>query len=134
MKPPRVSVGGPWIGRGARRTCDLSALAQLIRRRKQDAVARLNEATQSIFPNIADESNSGSAALRYRSIPADAATGAAVDKSKYLSGFSTANFFFFPGPAGYDASLTLQPQDSSGLDVSFGKRIDVQISGFVRDL
>ena len=124
MKPPRVSavtVDWPAVRRAL---ADFSALGT-----KQDAVERLNDATRSIFPNIGTSPIPVLLPFDTASFLSDAATGAAADKSKYLSGFSTANFFFFPGPAGYDASLTLQPPGSSSLDVSFRKRIDVQISG-----
>ena len=52
--------------------------------------------------------------------------GAVPDRGKYFSGFTASNVFFFPGPAGYDASILLQPQDSGSLQ--FGKAVDAQIS------
>src|SRR5580658_10285755 len=81
---------------------------------KGDALARLNEATQSVFPNI------GASPIPVL-LPFDtaaylkdkaAANGGGIDRRKYFGGFTASNVFFFPGPAGYDASILLQPQDS----------------------
>jgi hypothetical protein len=95
---------------------------------KADALARLNEATQSVFPNIAASPIpvllpfDTAAYLKDKA----AANGGAVDRRKYFGGFTASNVFFFPGPAGYDASILLQPQDSGSLQ--FGKAVDAQIS------
>ena len=95
---------------------------------KADALARLNEATQSVFPNIAASPIpvllpfDTAAYLKDKA----AANGGGIDRRKYFGGFTASNVFFFPGPAGYDASILLQPQDSGSLQ--FGKAVDGQIS------
>ncbi|MGD0024018.1 MAG: M23 family peptidase, partial [Xanthobacteraceae bacterium] len=98
-----------------------------------DAVARLNEATKKIFPKIGVSPVPVllpfDTAAFLRDEAAGGAVGGAVGNSKYLSGFDASTLFFFPGPAGYDAALSLQPRDNPGLDLTFGKRVDVQISG-----
>jgi hypothetical protein len=130
MKSPQVSSED--VDWAAVRTA-LSDLSPLMAEEhpdatKADALARLNEATQSAFPNIA-------ASPIPVLLPFDTATflkdkaankGAAPDRSKYFGGFTASNVFFYPGPAGYDASILLQPQDSGSLQ--FGKSVDAQIS------
>jgi len=130
MKSPRVSsVDVDW---NAVRTA-VSDLFPLLSQggpdgAKADALARLNEATQSVFPNIAASPIpvllpfDTAAYLKDKS----AANGGAIDRRKYFGGFTASNVFFFPGPAGYDASILLQPQDSGSLQ--FGKAVDAQIS------
>ena len=51
-----------------------------------------------------------------------------ADTGKYLSGFSAATLFF-PGPSGFDAVLSLRPQDAPDLDLTFARPVNVQISG-----
>ena len=58
----------------------------------------------------------------------DAAQGTTGDASKYLSGFSAATLFF-PGPSGYDAVLSLRPQDAPDLNLTYAKPVNVQMSG-----
>ncbi len=130
MKSPRVSsVDVDW---GAVRAA-LSDLSPLLAEGgsdsgKADALARLNDATQSAFPNIAASPIpvllpfDTAAYLKDKA----AANGGAVDRGKYFGSFAASNIFFFPGPAGYDASILLQPQDSGSLQ--FGKAVDAQIS------
>jgi hypothetical protein len=130
MKSPRVSsVDVDWT---AVHTA-LSDLSPLLAEdhpdgTKPSTLARLNDATQSAFPNIA-------ASPIPVLLPFDTATflkdkaankGAAPDRNKYFGGFTATNVFFLPGPAGYDASVLLQPQDSGSLQ--FGKAVDAQIS------
>jgi hypothetical protein len=130
MKSPRVSsVDVDWA---AVRTA-LSDLSSLIAEdhpdgAKADALARLNEATQSAFPNIAASPIPVLLPFDTAAFLKDkaAAKGAAPDRSKYFGGFTASNIFFFPGPGGYDASILLQPQDSGS--VQFGKAVDAQIS------
>ena len=130
MKSPRVSsVDVDW---GAVRAA-LSDLSPLLSENgsdsgKADALARLNEATQSVFPNIAASPIPVLLPFDTAAFLKDkaAANGAAVDRNKYFGGFTASNVFFFPGPAGYDASILLQPQDSGS--VQFGKAVDAQIS------
>jgi hypothetical protein len=95
---------------------------------KADALTRLNEATQDVFPNIATSPIPVLLPFDTAAYLKDKATanGAAADRRKYFGGFIASNIFFFPGPAGYDASILLQPQDSGSLQ--FGKAVDAQIS------
>jgi hypothetical protein len=58
----------------------------------------------------------------------DAAQSVAGDASKYWSGFSAATLFFV-GPSGYDAVLSLRPQDALDLNLTFDRPVNVQISG-----
>ena len=130
MKSPRVSsVDVDW---GAVRAAVSDLFPQLSEGgsdgAKADALARLNEATQSVFPNIAASPIpvllpfDTAAYLKDKA----AANGGGIDRRKYFGGFTASNVFFFPGPAGYDASILLQPQDSGSLQ--FGKAVDAQIS------
>ncbi len=130
MKSPRVSSEDvDWVAVRAALS-DLSPL--LVEDRpdgtKTDALARLNEATQSAFPNIAASPIPVLLPFDTAAFLKDkaASKGAAPDRSKYFGGFTASNVFFFPGPAGYDASILLQPQDSGSLQ--FGKAVDAQIS------
>jgi hypothetical protein len=95
---------------------------------KANTLARLNETTQSAFPNVAASPIPVLLPFDTTAFLKDkaASKGAAVDRSKYFGGFTVSNVFFFPGPAGYDASILLQPQESGSLQ--FGKAIDAQIS------
>jgi hypothetical protein len=130
MKSPRVSsVDVDWA---AVHTA-LSDLSPLIAAdhpggTKAGTLARLNEATQSAFPNIAASPIPVLLPFDTAAFLKDkaASKGASPDRSKYFGGFTASNVFFFPGPAGYDASILLQPQDSGS--VQFGKAIDAQIS------
>ena len=92
-----------------------------------DALARLNAATAKFFPNA---SASRVPVLLPFDTPAllrDEAAGAAGgDDNKYLTAFRIPTFFY-PGPTGYDAFL-LQPQDASGFNLTFARRVDLQIS------
>ena len=130
MKSPRVSSED--VDWAAVRTAlsDLSPLLveDHLGETKVGALARLNEATQSAFPNIAASPIPVLLPFDTAAYMKDKAAnkGAAPDRSKYFSGFTASNVFFFPGPAGYDASILLQPQDSGSLQ--FGKAIDAQIS------
>src|SRR4051812_27396643 len=91
------------------------------------ALARLNEASGTLFPNIAASPVpvllpfNGEDFLRDRAagntehVPAD-----------YLIGFPTPPFFQ-AGPGGYDAAFSVYGRDLPGLGVS--DRIEIQISG-----
>jgi hypothetical protein len=130
MKAPRVSsVEVDWAAVHAA----LSDLSPLLTpdgqtSLKADALARLNEATQGVFQNIAASPIPVLLPFDTAAFLKDKAAGAGTvaDKRKYFGGFTPSNVFFFPGPAGYDASLLLQPQDSGSLQ--FGKAVDAQIS------
>jgi murein DD-endopeptidase MepM/ murein hydrolase activator NlpD len=93
-----------------------------------DALSSLNTATAKVFAKIASSPVPVLLPFDTGAFLRDDAQGAAGDTSKYLSGFQTA-ILFFPGPSGYDASLSLRPQDAHGLDLTFAKPVEVQISG-----
>jgi len=130
MKSPRVSsVDVDWDAVRA----TVSDLSPLLTEggadgARSDALARLNQAIHDVFPNIAASPIpvllpfDTAAYLKDKA----AANGSAINRGKYFGGFTASNVFFFPGPAGYDASILLQPQDSGSLQ--FGKAVDAQIS------
>ena len=112
----------------------------------KDPLTLLNAATDRIFPKIAgsavpvllpfdtaafarDQADGAGSAIE-----ASGAGATAAGADKYLAGFRTT--FFFPGPSGYDAAFSLQPQDAAGRDIAAGKRTEIQISGlaFVYEL
>ena len=93
-----------------------------------DALTRLNEATARVFAKIAASPVPVLLPFDTAAYLRDAAQGGAGDGSKYLSGFNAATLFY-PGPSGYDAALSLRPQDAPGLDLSFAKPVGVEISG-----
>jgi hypothetical protein len=130
MKAPRVlPVNTDW---NAARTA-LAGFAPLMAHDSSDAAAadslvRLNAATKKVFPSIALSSVPVLLPFDTAAFLRDDAGGMALDNSKYFFGFDTSSYFFLPGPGGYDASFSLQPQSSTGLDLAFGKRVDVQIS------
>jgi hypothetical protein len=93
-----------------------------------DALTRLNSASAKILPKIA--ASPVPVLLPFDTVAylQDAALGAAGDAGKYWSGFSAATLFF-PGPSGYDAVLSLRPQDAPDLDLTFARPVNVQMSG-----
>jgi len=93
-----------------------------------DALARLNALADKSFPNIAASSVPVLLPFDTAAYWNDEAPGSADDAAKYISGFA-APTFFLAGASGYDAALSVQPQDSGGADLSFANRVDVQISG-----
>lgn len=122
MKPPRISaVAVDWASvRAALATVPPLGATN-------HKLARLNEATRSVFADIANSAVPVLLPFDTASFLADKAAGAAADNSKYLQGYSAASLFFDAGPEGYDASLTVQPAGRT--DASLRRRIDVQISG-----
>jgi murein DD-endopeptidase MepM/ murein hydrolase activator NlpD len=92
-----------------------------------DALTRLNAATEKFFPKAAASTVPVLLPFDTASYLRDAAQGAAAETGKYASGFQMT--LFFPGPSGYDAAFSLPPQDATGLDLTFAKHVDVQISG-----
>src|SRR5579862_690049 len=92
-----------------------------------DGLARLNAATAKIFANIAASPVPVLLPFDTPAFLRDIAQDSAGDASTYLSGFNAAAVFF-PGPSGYDAVLSLRP-GTRGLDLTFAKPVDVQISG-----
>ena len=94
-----------------------------------EPLTRLNSATEKIFPKIATSPVPVLLPFDTAAFLRDQAQGTTGDDSnKYLSGFH-APTFFYPGPSGYDAAFSLQPQDSPGMELTFVKRVDVQMSG-----
>jgi hypothetical protein len=94
----------------------------------KNALTRLNGATQRFFPDIGASPVPVLLPFDTASFLTDDAAGAATDKSKYMSGYSAANFFFLAGPSGYDASLTLLPEGKPDANVNWHRRVDVQIT------
>jgi hypothetical protein len=131
MKSPRVSfaqvgwgeVGGALAAIEPLRAADHDGDGSL-----PDAIIRLNTATAQLFPNIATTPVPVLLPFDTASFMRDWVGGEAQDTSKYMSGFH-AGVFFYPGPSGYDAALSMHPQDIPGLNLTFVNRIDVQISG-----
>ena len=93
-----------------------------------DVLTRLNSAVAKIFPKIAASPVPVLLPFDTAAYLHDTALGAAVDAGKYLSGFAAATLFF-PGPSGFDAVLSLRPQDAPDLDLTFARPVNVQISG-----
>jgi hypothetical protein len=93
-----------------------------------DVLTRLNAAIAKIFPKIAASPVPVLLPFDTAAYLHDTALSAAVDAGKYLSGFS-ATTLFFPGPSGFDAVLSLRPQDAPDLNLTFDRPVNVQISG-----
>jgi hypothetical protein len=93
-----------------------------------DLLARLDAATEKIFPKIAETPVPVLLPFDTVSYLRDAAGGDVTDPDKYFGGFH-APALFFAGPSGYDAMFAAQRRDFPDLDLSFAKPIDVQISG-----
>jgi hypothetical protein len=96
---------------------------------KTDPVSGLNEAAKKIFPKIDVSPVPVLLPFDTSALLRDEAAGTAIERDNYLSGLHASRFFFFPGPSGYDAALSLQAQDNPALGISAGRRVDVQISG-----
>jgi hypothetical protein len=95
---------------------------------QDDALTRLNAAVAKIFPKIAASPVPVLLPFDTAAYLRDAALGAVADAGKYWSGFAAATLFF-PGPSGYDAVLSLRPQDAPDLGLTFARSVNVQISG-----
>jgi hypothetical protein len=122
MKPPRITaVTVDWTAARAA-IAAVPALAA-----DHDPLARLNTATASVFSNIGASAVPVLLPFDTASFLADKAAGTAGDTSKYMPGYSATNIFFDAGPAGYDASFTLQA--SPNAQINFRGRVDVLISG-----
>jgi hypothetical protein len=93
-----------------------------------DPIVGFNDATKTIFHGIDHSPVPVLLPFDTASFLRDTSSGATVDPGKYFSGFNAWNFFFFAGPAGYDASFFVQPQNSAGLDAGANSRVEVQIS------
>jgi len=137
MKPPRISPAAiDWD----------AATADLVALDPADAVptlARLNKATETLFPGIADSPvpvllpfNTPAFWLAHHAPKAEPAaadtpapaTSATDSRARYMSGFNLSPFFF-PGPSGYDAAFSLRASDMPELGLQFGPPITVMISG-----
>jgi hypothetical protein len=93
-----------------------------------DVLTQLNAAIAKILPKIAASPVPVLLPFDTAVYLHDAAQGTAGDAGKYLLGLSTATLFF-PGPSGYDAALSLRPQDAPDLNLTFARPVNVQISG-----
>src|ERR1700722_15826207 len=93
-----------------------------------DVLMQLNAAIAKILPKIATSPVPVLLPFDTAVYLHDAALGTAGDAGKYLLSLSTATLFF-PGPSGYDAALSLRPQDAPDLNLTFARPVNVQISG-----
>jgi len=94
-------------------------------------IIRLNTATFERFPDIGKSSVPVLLPFDTATFLSDRAVGLDQAKStdSYLAGFH-ATKFFFPGPSGYDAALTIRPVEVAGLsDLNFSDQAEVLISG-----
>jgi murein DD-endopeptidase MepM/ murein hydrolase activator NlpD len=94
-------------------------------------IVRLNTATFERFPDIGKSSVPVLLPFDTATFLSDRAAG--LDQAKptdaYLAGFHITKFFF-PGPSGYDAALTIRPSDVAELsDLNFSDQAEVLISG-----
>jgi hypothetical protein len=93
-----------------------------------DVLTQLNAAIAKILPKITASPVPVLLPFDTAVYLHDAVQGTAGDAGKYLLGLSTATLFF-PGPSGYDAVLSLRPQDAPDLNLTFARAVNVQISG-----
>ena len=93
-----------------------------------DVLTQLNAAIAKILPRVAASPVPVLLPFDTAVYLHDAALGTAGDAGKYLLGLSTATLFY-PGPSGFDAMLSLRPQDAPDLNLSFARPVNVQISG-----
>lgn len=128
MQPPRISSAAvDWQAAAA----ELQKLEELQRPEAMDAanmIANLNQATGTLFSNIATSPIPVLLPFDTAAFLRDRAAGNPKKADDYSSGFRS-SAFFFPGPSGYDAVFTIQPKEVSELGVRFSRPIDVQISG-----
>jgi murein DD-endopeptidase MepM/ murein hydrolase activator NlpD len=123
MQAPRLSAAD--VDWAAVRT----ALADLEPLKSQaDPLTQLNSAIAKVLPKIAASPVPVLLPFDTAAYLHDTALGVAGDAGKYLSGFSAAALFF-PGPSGFDAVLSLRPQDAPDLALTFARPVNVQISG-----
>jgi hypothetical protein len=92
-----------------------------------DVLALLNDATAKALANIAASPIPVLLPFDTAALLRDQAQGPLGDIGRYFVGFAPT--FFFAGPSGYDAVLRQRPQDRSGLDLTYAKPVNVQISG-----
>ncbi len=134
-KPPGISVlQVDWRGVGDALN-NIEALKQVsppATAKKDDVIARLNEATAPRFPNIAASPVPVLLPFELEAYLRDKAAGVFKIQPDidYLAGFRSSRFFL-TGPAGYDVVFTMRPADmpeSSG--TNFTGETEVHISGF----
>jgi len=123
MQAPRLSAAD--VDWAAVRTAltDLEPLKS-----QADPLTQLNSAIAKVLPKIAASPVPVLLPFDTAAYLHDATLGTAGDAGKYLSGFSAAALFF-PGPSGFDAVLSLRPQDAPDLALTFARPVNVQISG-----
>ena len=92
-----------------------------------DPLKQLNDVMGQVFPNVTASAVPVLVPFDTALFLRDQVDGHVAETSAYLSNFKTE--IFYPGPSGYDAAFSLEPQDVPGLDLTFVKRIRVQISG-----
>jgi hypothetical protein len=124
MKGPHVALAD--IDWSAVRAA-LATLDPLASHDGGDALTRLNNATAKFFTKIASSPAPVLLPFDTAAYLRDAAQDSVSGNGKYLSGFVAT--LFFPGPTGYDAVLSLLPQDAPALDLTYAKPVDVQMSG-----
>jgi Peptidase family M23 len=94
-----------------------------------NAIVRLNQATSTLFPNIAASPVPVLMPFDSEDLLRDRAAGRNEhDVKHYLVGFPPPPFFL-SGPAGYDAAFSVYARDLPGLATHFSERLDVHISG-----
>jgi murein DD-endopeptidase MepM/ murein hydrolase activator NlpD len=123
MQAPRLSAADVDWGAVRATLSDFEPLKS-----QADVLTRLNSAIANVLPKIAASPVPVLLPFDTAAYLHDAALGTAGDAGKYLSGFSAAALFF-PGPSGFDAVLSLRPQDAPDLALTFARPVNVQISG-----
>jgi hypothetical protein len=130
MKLPRVSISKvDWT---SARTALASFDTLVSHDNETDMLTRLNAVTAKAFADIATSPVPVLLPFDTAAYLRDAAQGNnaqvnTVDVTKYLSGFTSVPIFF-PGPAGYDALISLRP-GTPGFDLSFAKPVEVEMTG-----
>jgi murein DD-endopeptidase MepM/ murein hydrolase activator NlpD len=123
MKSPRLSAADVDWSAVRATLADLEPLKS-----QADVLKQLNSAIAKVLPKIAASPVPVLLPFDTAAYLRDTALGDGGDAGKYLSGFSAATLFF-PGPSGFDAVLSLRPQDAPDLDLTFARPVNVQISG-----
>ena len=90
-------------------------------------LARLNATTEKLLPNVAVSPVPVLLPFDTAASLKDDAQGTRSEAGRYLFAASAVSFFL-AGPSGYDAVISFRPQDAAGLDLTFERRVDVQIS------
>jgi hypothetical protein len=93
-----------------------------------DLIARLNELTGTVFPNIAASPVPVLLPFNAADLLRDSAAGTTDPAAAYLIGFKPPAYFQ-TGPTGYDATFSIYATEIPGSDIRYSARIDVHISG-----